>query len=349
MQLEGSIYAQILAQQRSLQERDIASRWFAFETSLSAFASRPVQGIGWGRFVGYSATRGDFGNLPTHNEYLRVLAELGALGALLLLLVGIAIGRAAWNGPRDELGLAIVAMLTTGTVALVFINGLVKPFVMMPLVFAAALACARAGAQAPAVAREAEPWSLGFLGARARATRRRSVARSWVSLRAWADWGRVRRALERAAPQPLALPEVRLPAIRRFAPNVRELPELAMPDLGRTAPPTRELPAVVLPDLGRTAPPAREPPAVRLPLGRVARLAPANRPLRPAPRARADAPPSRPVAGAHRAGARARRLPARAGRGARDRRVGRGRLPRHGEGAGRLPRRRRVLRALAAT
>jgi peptidoglycan/LPS O-acetylase OafA/YrhL len=64
---------------------------------------------------------------------------------------------AAWNGARNELGIAIAGMLATGALALVFINGLVAPDVMMPVAFAAAVACARAGVRPP-VAREAGSW-----------------------------------------------------------------------------------------------------------------------------------------------------------------------------------------------
>jgi peptidoglycan/LPS O-acetylase OafA/YrhL len=262
VRLKGSVYAQLLAQQRAEQKRDIASRRFAVDTSLSAFASQPLRGIGWGRFVDYSAAHGDYGRLPTHNEYLRILAELGAVGVLLLVLLGVVIARALWQGPRDEVGLAVLGMLVTGVVALTFINGLVAPYVTLPLGFAAALACARAGQRAPV---RADGWWPADFSLRAELGRWRSIDLLRIRLPELPDWDAVRRA----APQPRALapalPAVRAPAIRRLAPSLRQAPELALPDLGRTAPQVRELAGVPLPDLERPAPVARELPPAPLP------------------------------------------------------------------------------------
>jgi glycosyltransferase involved in cell wall biosynthesis/O-antigen ligase len=156
--LEGSVYAELVASNRRLEQRDIDSRTFAIRASLSAFAAEPLRGIGWGRFVYYSAAHGPYGDLPTHDEYLRFLAELGVIGVVLLAFVVVVVARAAFSGTRDELGLAVVGLLGTGTFGLLFINGLVAPAVMMPLGFAAAVACARAGVRPPALAPEAGPW-----------------------------------------------------------------------------------------------------------------------------------------------------------------------------------------------
>ncbi|MFL5828645.1 MAG: acyltransferase family protein, partial [Solirubrobacteraceae bacterium] len=155
--LKGSFYAYLVAQRQEQQRRAIDSRLFAVGASLSAFATQPLRGIGWGRFVSYSSAHGRYGDLPTHDEYLRFLAELGAIGALLLAFVVAVVAVSAWNGARNELGIAIAGMLATGALALVFINGLVAPDVMMPLAFAAAVACARAGVRPP-VPREAGSW-----------------------------------------------------------------------------------------------------------------------------------------------------------------------------------------------
>ena len=142
--LQGSVYAQLDAARRQLQKRYVDSRLFAAKTSLSAFATQPLHGIGWGRFTDYAAAHGSYGHLPTHDEYLRFLAELGAIGVLLLGWVGGVVAWALRRTAFDALGIAILGMLATGVVGLLFINGLVAPDVMLPLAFAAAIACARA-------------------------------------------------------------------------------------------------------------------------------------------------------------------------------------------------------------
>ncbi len=152
---------------------------FAAGASLSAFATDPLRGIGWGRFAAYSSRHGGYGQLPTHDEYLRFLAELGVLGALLLLLCIAVVGWATWNGAWDELGLAVLGAFVTGAVGLVFVNGLVAPAVMMPLGFAAAVACARARVRAPDVTREASPCWPAYFGPRQR------PARWWPARARW--------------------------------------------------------------------------------------------------------------------------------------------------------------------
>jgi peptidoglycan/LPS O-acetylase OafA/YrhL len=310
--LEGSLYAALVARQRGQQQRDIDSRLFAAGRSFSAFATEPLRGIGWGRFVDYSAAHGDYGQLPTHDEYLRFLAELGAIGALLLALLGAAVLRAEWKGARDELGLALAAMLATGALGLVFINGLVTPTVMMPLAFAAAAACARAGVRAPAITREAAPWwptyfgprpapvpwwplvraaapSAATPGQRAPALRtgasavERTLARLRAALPALHRPDRVLQVLRAAAPPPAppAQVELHVPAVREFAPAARALPSIGLPDVGRGAPAVTALPAVRLPAAARVTPPVRELPAVRLPLDRLTHLVPAPAQLRP--------------------------------------------------------------------
>jgi O-antigen ligase len=257
--LKGSVYDELVAEQRALQSRDISSRLFAAHASLSAFGAEPLHGIGWGRFAAYSSTHGSYGRLPTHDEYLRFLAELGAIGVLLLGFVGGFCAVAAWKGPRDELGLAVVGLLVTGAVGLLFINGLVAPTVMMPLALAAALVCARAGAQVPAVAREAAPrWPVYFGSRLAPSPMRRVVTpraasgptqpRAWpgrwrlrlrprIVLPSTAAWGRPWRALRGAAPA-MALPTGRLraAAIRELAPPPLALRPVPVPDLGLAAP-----------------------------------------------------------------------------------------------------------------
>ncbi len=302
--LKGSVYDALVAARHEFQRRDINSRLFAVKASLSAFATEPVRGVGWGRFVDYSSTHGGYGRLPTHDEYLRFLAELGVIGVLLLAFVGAVVAWAAWKGPRDELGLAVVGMLITGAVGLAFINGLVAPTVMIPLAFATALASARAGVRVPAVSGEGAAWWAGYLAPRPAPGTLWPAVRSRAARAASLDWRGVWRALRRVAPPlaPPALAQLNAASIRQLAPAPRALPPIALPDLGRNAPPVTALAAVRLPAVPRPAPPVPELPSVQLPLGRLTQLVRTRlraapylpRPLRPAPRVRTtDSRPAR--------------------------------------------------------
>ncbi len=145
-QLAGNRLADLKAAQARIDARDIRSRRVGVELALRAFRSEPVRGIGWGGFVRYSADNSEFSGLPTHDEYLRFLAELGIVGAGLLALAGLVVFRALWRRRRDAIGLALLGVLAVGAVGLVFVNGLTATAAAIPLGLAAALACARAGA-----------------------------------------------------------------------------------------------------------------------------------------------------------------------------------------------------------
>ncbi len=142
--LTGSVYDELKHQQALQQKRDVESRLFAVKESIAAFMSQTMRGIGWDNFTAYSASHGNYGDLPTHDAYLQLLAELGLIGVLLFIRMLLVVVRAVRAGPRDELGLATLSLLVTGGVGLLFINGLVEPDVMLPLAFTAALACSRA-------------------------------------------------------------------------------------------------------------------------------------------------------------------------------------------------------------
>jgi O-antigen ligase len=128
-------------------ERDYeGSRQQALRMALDAFATRPVQGLGLGQFPSYSARHGRFGALATHDTYAQILAELGLIGALLLVTATAIILLSLWRGRPPPLLRALLAgTIVTGAVNLVFINGLSAPGTVMPLVLAVGIAAACAG------------------------------------------------------------------------------------------------------------------------------------------------------------------------------------------------------------
>jgi O-antigen ligase len=125
-----------------------ASRWAALRLALDAFAAHPILGIGLDRFVFYSDIHAQYGLFPTHDAYTQVLAELGLLGACLLLAAVACILVALIRTAIVPLVLrtAVGATIVAGAVNLVFINGLAAPGTAMPLVIAVAIAVAGVGA-----------------------------------------------------------------------------------------------------------------------------------------------------------------------------------------------------------
>jgi O-antigen ligase len=117
---------------RGKDERDLDVRKAGVRLSLRAFTGAPLVGIGWGTFPSYAEKHGSVGPIPTHDEYLRFLAELGLVGAVLLLLVSLLTLRAAWTR-RAGVGLILLVALTGCAVVLVFINGLVVSSAALPL------------------------------------------------------------------------------------------------------------------------------------------------------------------------------------------------------------------------
>ncbi|MDQ3678651.1 MAG: O-antigen ligase family protein [Actinomycetota bacterium] len=199
--LQGSDHARLEAGRREVEEREIDSRRVGIALSWEAFTSQPIRGIGWGRFNELADARTQYGRLPTHNEYLRFLTELGAVGTLLLLLVVAMIGAAVRRTSRDAVGLALLGMLTTGGIGLVFINGLVSTSVAIPLALAAAAACARSGRHVALPAAE-----TGWLRVPALTLAPRSDA-GWALLRSLVRDGYSR---SRAAAPPLGALALRL-------------------------------------------------------------------------------------------------------------------------------------------
>ncbi len=144
--LQGSVGAADRARAIAAEdERDVGSREAGARLAFRAFGSSPAIGIGWGDFPAYADARADYGRLPTHDEYLRVLAELGIVGVLLFGAVAAAIVAGLVRGRRDTIGLAVLGVIVAGAVELVFINGLVASQAAASLAFAAAVCCARSG------------------------------------------------------------------------------------------------------------------------------------------------------------------------------------------------------------
>lgn len=156
--LRGNRLGELSAQQAQRDARDVRSRRVGALLALEAFGTQPLRGIGWGSFPAYSTAHSEFQGLPTHNEYLRFLAELGLVGSALLAAVALIIASALWRRRLDLIGRALLGMLATGGLGLVFVNGLAAPAVSVPLGLAAALACARMGWREPLFADEASAW-----------------------------------------------------------------------------------------------------------------------------------------------------------------------------------------------
>jgi hypothetical protein len=142
MRVVGSEYAHRLAlNERAKERHDISSRSTGVRLAMRAFREQPIQGIGWGRFPAFAAAHARFGRLPTHDEYLRFLAELGAVGALLLAAMGGALALVVARVERDRVTVAAVGVVVLGATALVFANALVNPSVTAPLAIGVAVLC----------------------------------------------------------------------------------------------------------------------------------------------------------------------------------------------------------------
>ena len=122
------------------EERYIDSRWAGVELGAQAFWSDPLFGIGWERFPAYAGARRDLA-MPTHNEYVRFAAELGAPGVLFLLLIAAVAGLGVGHLPRGPLRWGTLGVLVVGVVGLLFANALVFSAASAPLAVGVGLAC----------------------------------------------------------------------------------------------------------------------------------------------------------------------------------------------------------------
>jgi O-antigen ligase len=128
----------------------VRSRWTGVRLAVAAFAAHPIAGLGLNRFPEYADAHARYGELPTHNTYAQVLAELGVVGVLALAAV-LAVLAAAWSRGRPPalLRAALGGTLVAGAVNLLLINGLSSPGMAMPLILAMGFSAAWAGPAPP--------------------------------------------------------------------------------------------------------------------------------------------------------------------------------------------------------
>ena len=167
--LAGSRARDLQAERRRLDARDVRSRRVGVELSLEAFASQPLRGIGWGRFVEYSTAHSEFPGCRRTTSTCASSPSSAASAWRCSLLAGFAIASAFWRRRLDAHGIALLGMLATGAAGLVFVNALTVVAIAAPLGIAAAIACARAEPRALA-----EPAPEGARRCRGGRTRKRS-------------------------------------------------------------------------------------------------------------------------------------------------------------------------------
>jgi O-antigen ligase len=144
IKLRGPLYHVQLGEYRTAELNARASRLTAVHLALDALISSPVQGIGWEKFPEYAERHAKFGRLATHNDYLRVAAELGILGLLLFLALAGTVAVAAIQSAREyAANRAAIGLLATAAVGLAFLNGIVTPNASIPFAVAAAVVCSR--------------------------------------------------------------------------------------------------------------------------------------------------------------------------------------------------------------
>jgi O-antigen ligase len=136
LRLQGRIGTDSLEREES---RFLRSRWEGLRLSLRAFASHPLRGIGWEQLPTYTASHSRYGNLASHNEYARVVAELGLPGLLTLAAAAAALVAGAARTRRSPFRSAALGVVAAGAVGLLFINGLVAAAASLPLAVAAGL------------------------------------------------------------------------------------------------------------------------------------------------------------------------------------------------------------------
>jgi O-antigen ligase len=154
------VYQSELNDFHDLERTARASRLTAARLAVGAFASSPIHGLGWQRFPDYAARHADFGKLATHNDYLRVAAELGIAGIALFLILIATVLRCVVRLNRERVNRAATGILITGGVGLFFLNGIVAPNTSIPFAVAAAVACGAPSTRSRLNERVREPREL---------------------------------------------------------------------------------------------------------------------------------------------------------------------------------------------
>jgi hypothetical protein len=120
----------------------------AARLALAAFWDQPIRGIGWERFPEYVPPHSDRGALASHDEYLRIAAELGLVGLLLSAGGGPAGGRAAPDAAGSAAGSGDRRAGRRGCRAAVR-QQLATPGVALPIFLLAGIAASRLTADRP--------------------------------------------------------------------------------------------------------------------------------------------------------------------------------------------------------
>lgn len=127
---------------RLVDETLSASRVVLWHDALSMLRSRPLTGVGPGRFAEFSPTaRGDADLRWAHNEFLQLAAETGAIGLVLGIAMAVWVFVRLWHSGRDA-GTAVAAL----AIAALLSQAAVDYVLHFPLVTLTAAALAGAGA-----------------------------------------------------------------------------------------------------------------------------------------------------------------------------------------------------------
>jgi hypothetical protein len=137
--LRGSVRDAELQRYRAADDSARASRVKAAHLAVDAFAANPTRGIGWERFPDYAKEHAAYGRLATHNDYLRVAAELGVPGLVLFFIAAVTIIMGAARLALERADRAAVGLVATGAIGLLFLNGLVTPSATIPFAVAVAV------------------------------------------------------------------------------------------------------------------------------------------------------------------------------------------------------------------
>jgi O-antigen ligase len=124
----------------------VRSRLDAAKLSIKLFGEHPLFGVGWEQYGNYAAAELAPGVNAgsTHDDYLRMLAELGIPGLLFLLTCIGALAVRFRRGNLSRAQLVAVGPLAAAAAGLFFITALETPAISLPLAVALGIVCAGA-------------------------------------------------------------------------------------------------------------------------------------------------------------------------------------------------------------